>query len=197
MPLEEKYIYRPSSTDIDGRLDYNCGHCGRAVSGRVPNTYGNDRNNPSIRFSICPSCVKGSVWMNGIMIPGTNPGQNLEGLPNDVEAAYEEARKCFSIGAFTGCELLCRKILMHVGVDNGAQEGQSFVSYLNHLEQIGFITPPIKKWANLIRKFGNQSTHKLDPPDSKRSEGTLLFTMELLKIIYEMKFIANKFDPNP
>ena len=196
MPIEEKFIFCPGGSDPHSRLDYNCGHCGRAVTGRVVSSYGN-KDTPNIRFVICPSCINGSVWKGGILIPGFNPGQNLEGLPSEIEASYEEARRCFSINAFTGCELLCRKILMHVGVDNGAQEGQSFVSYLDHLEKIGFITPPIKNWADLIRKFGNQSTHKLDPPDKKRAEATLMFTMELLRIIYEMKHIAKKFDPNP
>ena len=196
MPIEEKFINRPSGSDDDARLDYNCGHCGRAVTGRVVSSYG-DRGNPTIRFLLCPSCINGSIWKGGIMIPSVNPGQNLEGLPSEIEASYQEARRCFSVSAFTGCELLCRKILMHVGVDNGAQEGQSFASYLDHIENIGFITPPIKDWADLIRKFGNQSTHKLDPPDQKRAETTLMFTMELLRIIYEMKHIAKKFNQNP
>lgn len=194
MPLEEKLINHVGRTEPQARFDFQCGHCNRYVSGRVVIIYGNNKDTPTIRFMICPSCTKGSVWIiNNKIIPGPKPGQNLEGLPIEVEAAYQEARKCFSISAFTACELLCRKIIMHVGVDKGAQEGLSFVSYLDHLEKKEYITPAIRDWADLIRKFGNQSTHKLASPDEKRTEATLMFTMELLRIIYEMEHIANRF----
>lgn len=194
MPLDEKLINYIGGTESHARFDYQCGHCNRYVSGRVVNIYGNNKDNPIIRFMICPSCLKGSVWMrDNKIIPGSKPGQNLEGLPVEVEAAYQEARKCFSISAFTACELLCRKIIMHVGVNKGAQEGQTFVSYLDHLENKGYITPTIRDWTDLIRQFGNQSTHKLASPDEKRTETTLMFTMELLRIIYEMEHIAAKF----
>lgn len=82
---------------------------------------------------------------------------------------------------------------MYVGVDKGAEEGENFISYINFLESEGYITPSIKEWANIIREFGNQSTHKLTPPDKERANATLFFTMELLRIIYEMKHVANKF----
>ena len=71
------------------------------------------------------------------------------------------------------------------------------LSYLNYLEDKGYITPTIKEWADVIRQIGNLSTHKLDPPNKERTEATLMFTMELLRIIYEMEHIANKFKRNP
>ncbi len=196
MPIHENLINQVGGTSPVSRIDYKCGHCDRLVSGRVVSIYSGQKStpeNPKIQFIICPSCVNGSVWNEGIIIPGTKPGNKLEGLPGEIEAAYQEARKCFSINAYTGCELLCRKILMYVGVDKGAEEGKRFVFYINFLESEGFITPSIKEWADLIREIGNQSTHELTPPDKERANATLIFTMELLRIIYEMKHVANKF----
>ena len=193
MPLDENLIKHLTGSDPKARIDYQCGYCNRYVTGRVLSFYGDNKNLPFIRFMICPSCLNGSVWKDNIIIPGSKPGENLEGLPPDVGAAYQEARNCFSVSAFTGCELLCRKIIMHIGVDKGAQEGQTFASYLDHLKSKGYITPPIEGWADLIRQFGNQSTHQLIPPDKKRTETTLNFTMVLLRIIYEMEYKAAKF----
>ncbi len=125
MPLDEKFIRYIGGSDIEARFDYQCGHCNRHISGRVVSIYGSE-----MRFMICPSCLKGSVWLpDKKLIPRSKPGQNLEGLPVEVEAAYQEVRKCYSISAFTACELLCRKILMHVGVDKGAQEGKALNSF--------------------------------------------------------------------
>jgi len=202
MPIDERSISHFGPSDHDARFDYKCGHCDRNVTGRVVCIY-NFRSSSdsilanSIRFLICPSCSMGSVWHRieekEDIIPGTKPGDKLEGLPNEIEKAYNEARKCFSIKAYTGCELLCRKILMYIGANKGAPEGQSFVSYLNFLEQEGYITPTIKTWADRIRQFGNMSTHELTPPDKSRTEATFRFTMVLLRIIYEMEHLSDQF----
>ena len=203
MPINENTISHLGPSDPVARFDYTCGHCDRNVTGRVVCTY--SFNFPPdtisisrIRFLICPSCSMGSVWhiinSEEYIIPGMKPGDKLEGLPTNIENSYNEARKCFSIQAYTACELLCRKILMYIGVDKGAPEGQSFVSYLDYLEQEGYITPTIKTWADRIRQFGNLSTHVLSPPDKSRTEATFKFTMVLLRIIYEMEHLSDQFE---
>jgi hypothetical protein len=98
-----------------------------------------------------------------------------------------------SVNAYTACELLCRKILMHVAVDKGGKEGESFATYLTYLQNAGYITPSMKGWVDLIRQHGNKATHEIDPPDSKRAEGTLMFTGELLRVIYEMEHLASQY----
>ena len=51
----------------------------------------------------------------------------------------------------------------------------------------------MKKWVDLIRTNGNQTTHELSNPDKKYAEGTLMFTAELLRLIYEMEYISNQY----
>ena len=82
-----------------------------------------------------------------------------QGVPEDTNQAYNEARTCFSVNSFTACKLLCRKILMHIAVDKGAQSGDKFEKYINYLENQGFVSPPMKDWVNLIRVNGNEATH--------------------------------------
>jgi Domain of unknown function (DUF4145) len=67
--------------------------------------------------------------------------------------------------------------------------------YLGALESAGYITPPMKRWVDLIRKHGNDSTHKLESPDNARAESTVMFTAELLRIIYEMDHMASTYVP--
>ena len=98
-----------------------------------------------------------------------------------------------SVNAFTAAELICRTILMHVAVDKGAPEGESFAAYLAFLETHGYVTPPMKGWVDLIRMHGNASTHKLASPDKTRAESTTMFTAELLRLVYEMDFMAKKY----
>jgi hypothetical protein len=100
-----------------------------------------------------------------------------------------------SVTAFTACELICRKILMHIAVEKGAKEGETFASYLTHLETQGYVTPPMKSWVDLIRQHGNKATHKIESPDKGRAESTLMFTAELLRLTYEMDYLARKYTP--
>jgi Domain of unknown function (DUF4145) len=200
MGLEEIRIYNVGGTENDARFDYICGHCGHLVSGRVVAGYrkkannGKGKNYSDIMFILCTSCAKGSVWLSdGTIIPGNSPAEALQGLTPEVNAAWEEARNCFAINAFTGCELLCRKILMSIGVDKGADEGKSFKYYINYIEQQKYITPPMKPWADRIRLNANDTTHKLAPPDRKHCEDTLMFTKQLLVLVYVMENEAKNY----
>jgi len=99
------------------------------------------------------------------------------------------------VNAFTATEAVCRKILMHIAVDKGAKEGQTFASYIDHLEKAGYVTPPMHEWVKLIKDHGNEAQHQLRSPERQRAESTLLFTAQLLRSVYEMGHIAARFKP--
>ncbi len=188
-----KYTHKPDGTTDDAWSAYVCGHCGTKVSGAVVARF----HGGNTYWLMCPECERGSVYTNGKIFPGVAFGPTLQGLPKDVAESYEEARRCMSVNAFTASELICRKILMHVAADKGAKEGEAFGAYLTHLESAGYITPPMKKWVDLIRKHGNDSTHRLEPPDKTRAESTVMLTAELLRVVYEMEHMASKYVPAP
>ena len=189
-----RHIAKPDGSTDEGWDTYVCGHCNTRVTGAVVATY--SWNKPPVitnKWVLCPNCSLGSVIVNGGVFPGSPFGPRLQWLPDDVETAYEETRRCMEVSAYTAAELLCRKILMHVAVDKGAKEGESFASYLSHLENNGYVTPPMKKWIDLIRKNGNRATHKLEPTEKGRAHSTVMFTAELLRLTYEMEYLANRY----
>ena len=169
---------------------YQCPHCSQQVAGAVLVVAGD-----GTMWLRCPSCTGGAVQVDGVVYPSEPFGPQVEGLLGDVADAYEEARVCMGVGAHTAVELICRKILMHVAADKGAPAGQTFVEYVNHLEGAGYITPPMKPWVDLIRKHGNVATHELPRSDQQRAENTFMFTAELLRLIYEMDYMAQKYIP--
>lgn len=191
-----KSVTKHDGHSSDSWHTYTCGHCNTKVSGAV--VCGYYQKDPSVIWLWCTNCGDGSVLAkDGNVYPGVPFGPNIEGLSDDIAKAYAEARNCMSFKAFTSCELICRKILMHVAVEKGAKEEDSFVSYINHLESTGFITPPMKKWVDLIRDHGNKSTHTLEAADKSRAESTLMFTAELLRLIYEMEYVSDKYCNKP
>jgi hypothetical protein len=169
-------------------FQYYCAHCDSQVSGAVIGRY----DHTATKLLFCPTCLKGSVYVAGVISPSAKFGATLEGLPPDVASAYDEARRCMSVNAYVASELICRKILMHIAVDKGAKEGESFVSYLNHLEAKGYITLPIKGWADTIRQNANEATHELKVISRQRAEATVIFTVELLRLVYEMEYLNSK-----
>ena len=175
---------------------FQCGHCNVATTGYTVAQYPTKQG--TIKWLLCTNCGNGSVQNNDASIlPGAMYGPNLQGIPPDAVSAYTESRKCLSVGAYTACELICRKILMHIAVDKGAPEGDTFKNYLTFLETQGYITKPMKAWVELIKEHGNSSTHKLPSPDKPRAENTLMFTAELLRLVYEMEHIAKQYVPQP
>jgi hypothetical protein len=150
---------------------YRCGHCGAGVSGAVV------AHQSPINWLQCTGCGDGSVQdERGDVHPGLMFGPSIEDLPKGVADAYDEARRCMSVSAYMGADLICRTILMHVGVEKGAKEGKPFASYLKHLEAEGYIAPAMKSWVDLIRQHGNKAGHSLEPATRERAEGTVMFT---------------------
>jgi hypothetical protein len=188
-------VKHPDYREEESRRSYTCGHCNRPVSGVIVSNYVTVLG--KVEWVLCTNCGYGSVINDGRLYPGETFGNLIEGLPKDVLGAYSEARNCISVEAYTASELICRKILMHVAVEKGAKEKESFESYLTYLGQKGYITPPMIKWVDVIRQNGGKATHLIEAPDRKRAEGTLMFTAELLRIIYEMDYLASKYTPKP
>ncbi|MEU5525412.1 DUF4145 domain-containing protein [Micromonospora chersina] len=181
-------------SDKDAHLPYMCPHCGRDVVAAVI-AFVHEAHYPVVAWTRCPGCHKGVVFNDGVAAPRGIAGENVDGLPTEVEAAYREARETAGIAAFTSCELMCRKILMHIAVDKGAEEGKTFIQYLDHLTTTGYITPPMRPWLDLIRTHGNSSTHRLQSASKERALNTLAFTTQLLRLVYEMDHRAQAHIP--
>ncbi|WP_405807154.1 DUF4145 domain-containing protein [Streptomyces sp. NBC_00210] len=180
-------------SDANSYRSMNCGHCSRDVVAAVIAMHPGQMTS----WTTCPSCNGGTVFSGEIQYPGPKVGGDVDGLPGDVSQAYQEARACASVAAYTAAEVMCRKILMHVAVDKGAEAGKSFAFYLTYLGDQGYVTPPMKPWVEVIRKNGNIAVHEIPATDKERALGTLIFTEQLLRMVYLMEHLANKYAPGP
>lgn len=165
-----------------GTRQFRCGHCGFNVA----NDKGFFHNDPTRRLYLCPNCDKPTYFegMN-IQLPGVVPGNEVEHLPEPLEQLYREARNCCAVGAYTASVLASRKMLMNIGVQQGAKEGEKFIEYIDHLAQNGYIPPNGRGWVDHIRKKGNEATHEIALMGQSDAEELIAFTEMLLKFIYE------------
>lgn len=163
---------------------YRCGFCSNMIASSSGFFSGQGQF-----IYLCTHCYSPTYWGRGKpQLPGLLPGNSVAHLPDNIELLYNEARQCAAAGAFTGSVLLCRKLLMNIGVTQGAAEGQSFISYVNHLAEIGFIPPNGRGWVDHIRKKGNEATHEIALMNKEDAEELINFSEMLMKFIYEFPY---------
>jgi hypothetical protein len=100
-----------------------------------------------------------------------------------------------TVNSFTSVVLTCRKLLMHVAVEKGAQAGKTFLEYVDYLAQKGYVPPDGKGWVDYIRTKGNEANHEIKVMSSGDASDLITFLEMLLKFVYE--FPAKVQPPSP
>lgn len=161
---------------------FNCGFCGSLVGAHK----GYAGSHPGRTIYICPNCSMPVLFdERGRQHPLPAPGQPVKHLPEALEALYDEARRCVAAAAPTAAVLACRKLLMNIGVAQGAPEGATFIAYVDHLSQAGFVPPNGRHWVDHIRKKGNEANHEIALMSQSDAEELIDFIEMLLKFVYE------------
>lgn len=177
---------------------YTCGHCSNNISSEIGYRFFKDIQGKSvfsgISIYICHTCHCPTFFdENKSQTPGELAGKSVRFIVDDeVEQIYNEARKCYSVGAYTSAVMCSRKLLMNISVSQGAKEGLTFADYVNYLNDSNFIPPNGKNWVDSIRKLGNEANHKIDVKTKLEASRIIGFTEMLLRFIYELPGIMGE-----
>ena len=170
-------------------MKFVCGFCNTSVSsikGYKLGAHSDGSGGQAGAAYICPNCGGPSFFPpNGSRYPMPALGSPVPHVPNELNALYEEARRCSSQNCFTGAVLLCRKMLMNIAVQQGAAEGLKFIEYVSFLSDKGFVPPNGKHWVDHIRKKGNEATHEIAIMVEQDAKELVTFVEMLLRFIYE------------
>lgn len=177
-----------------GSRNYICGYCGQQVGSN--RGYALKYHSSNYAIYLCPYCGRPSYMENGIMTPGSAYGQPISNLPDTVQSLYDEARKSYQVGAFTGVILICRKILANVAVFYGAKDGQRFVKYVDYLVDNGYVPQKSRDWVDKIRLEGNSATHNHTAKNKDDAQRILDFAQMLLLINFKFNSDYNKNESN-
>lgn len=171
--------------------DFECGYCGRHTSSDKglmlrnhsrPSQRSQDSNNG---VYICTYCQMPTLKWDDIQVPGNRYGEDVKNVPELIITLYDETRNSFAANAFTAVILLSRKILMHISVELGAEEGKNFKHYVDYLEKENHITANSKPWVDFIRDKGNQSNHEIEISTKEEAELMIKFIEMILKNNFE------------
>ena len=173
---------------IDNK-SFICGYCGNQVASDRGYKIGHHKDASGSQVGgvyICPNCNGPNfIDLKNIWHPGSSFGHSVQNVPNELNMLYEESRVCHKELCFTASVLLCRKILMHIAVEQGAKTNLKFIEYVDYLSDKGYIPPNGKKWVDHIRKKGNEATHEIKIMNEQDSKDLISFTEMMLKFLYE------------
>ena len=164
---------------------YICSFCGNPLASTVgwKGTVGDLQ----AFILICHHCTRPTFMdFDGEQIPNVKFGGDVQDISDSlVLQIYDEARKVMSVGGHTAAVLCCRKLLMHIAVDKGADKGKNFVYYVEYLSGKNYVPPDAKDWVDLIRKSGNEATHEIVIKGREDAEDIISFVEMILKLVYE------------
>ena len=188
-------------TDSIPNHSYPCGWCGK----HVPSNKGWEgqpiplfQGRLTCRICICPECTRPTIFERSLgntkvqMIPIPKPDRPMKNFSLEIKNAYTEAHKCFWYKAPTAAVMMCRKLLMHVAVDQGAKENLNYAEYVSFLKKKGYVPPTAYKMVDLVREIGNDANHELKSVDLTEAKNLLSFMEILLASIYEFNDESEK-----
>jgi len=165
--------------------DYICGYCGRDITSNKG--YRVEGSNETIY--ICHNC-SGATYFDIYrkQTPGNLFGKEFElDIPKDINELYNEARECYSVRAYSAVSMCCRKLLMHIAVECGADENLRFIEYVNYLDRENYIPKKSKKWVDIIRSKGNETTHEIKICTEEEAKQLIKFIEIIITLIYEIE----------
>ncbi|MEX2288219.1 MAG: DUF4145 domain-containing protein [Planctomycetaceae bacterium] len=118
-------------------------------------------------------------------MPAVMLGNDVRGVEETVQAIYDEARKATGAGAYTAAVLCCRKLLMHIAVEKGADPDLKVFEFVQYLLDKHYITADAAEWVDHIRDRGNEANHQIVIMDEDDAEELISFCEMLLRVIYE------------
>jgi len=160
---------------------FTCGFCGSVVGP----SFGFEYETQFREIFICPTCDRPNYFESNDQTPTPLLGNKVENVPDEINNLYNEARACTGASAFTAAVMACRKILMHIAVDKGAEEGKHFIEYVQYLSDNHYVPPGGKDWVDHIRNKGNEANHEIAMMSKDDALDLITFSEMLLKFIYE------------
>lgn len=117
----------------------------------------------------------------------------LDGVPNMIKSAYDQAARSFSASLSEPCVLMCRKCL-EMTCNNFGAKGRDLSSKLQGLFDGGHIDNRLLGWAHEIRLLGNEAAHAPGTKVTKRDARDVLdFTEAILIYVFSLASRFNAF----
>ncbi|GAA3149578.1 hypothetical protein GCM10017687_78820 [Streptomyces echinatus] len=200
----------------DGRIGSECsvfcGHCQSQAKGSVVGALAD--NDPPVSQGLylvqCGKCRRGVLVEGDFVVLPFGRDENDYAyqlstlwpkahftlshlIPGALQRAYEEARTCYSAGAYTAAAAMVRRTLEGVCADQGVT-AKVLMRALQELRDAGKIEGRLFDWAQALRVLGNQGAHFTGQDvDREDAADALALCEALLDYIYVLTIRYDEF----
>lgn len=146
-------------------------------------------------MGVCNNCKELClVYDNGVRVyPHPLPSSTDNRIPEELKRDLDEAKLCYSIGAYRGCAVLARRVIQVCCIDKGADKNKKLYQQIEEIYEKRVITEDIKNWTTAIRWIGNDAAHpSSNIVESNEAEDVLKLAEQFLHIVYVATAIAKE-----
>ncbi len=139
----------------------------------------------------CPACggmIVAEVDGNGHIMaayPKETGEWEVDHLPPDVRTDWGEAVKVYRVGANASAVVACGRTLEAAADARGVTRG-TLGQRVAKMQQEGLITTEFKGAMSYVRLIRNIGAHAGRPVRRESAEGTMLFTQQALRLLFEV-----------
>lgn len=174
------------SIGTGGARAFICWNCSKEIASEKYYHSSDNAGNFMSYIYICPNCNAPLISDDeDKQIILSLPGIEIEKIPADINIIYNEIRKSMQSNCFNGAIMLMRKLIMHIAVEEGAEEGKKFIEYIDYLCEEGIVPKKSKNKANSVRTLGNSTNHEIEARTKEEAQNCFEFIELLLKVNYE------------
>ena len=118
--------------------EVQCGYCGSIVAPHMGYKIKQENQTGMTIAYIyeCPHCKNPIIYFcrTKTIIPGNMFGRDIKSLPDNIQTLYSECRTCYANQCYTASQMIARTLLMHIAVEQGADENKTFAYYVDYLD---------------------------------------------------------------
>lgn len=143
-------------------------------------------------IGVCNACDEPVLVLNrgDKVYPTPLPKPSEQDIPAEIRADLDEAKICFSAGAYRAAAVMARRTMQVAAIEKGAT-GDKLVAQVHELKQAGKITADLKEWADAVRWVGNDAAHPTGSPVTKDdAEDVLHLAEQFLHVLYVAPALA-------
>ena len=143
-------------------------------------------------IGVCNACCDPVLVLNkgNKVYPPPLPKPTEKDIPELIRADLNEAKICFSTGAYRASAVMARRAMQVASLEKGAT-GDKLVSQIAQLQQNGKITTDLKEWADAVRWVGNDAAHPNGVQVTKDdAEDVLHLAEQFLHVLYVAPALA-------
>lgn len=175
-----------------------CPHCGAAptafVQAREPSRVPGRGGERKWRLATCPACGGAAAFETTPNnadhyirhVPQAAVDEwSVSHLEEDVERDWGEAIRVYKVEAFEAAVVMCGRTLEAAAEKLGI-EGRSLQARINKMLDQDLITSSFGDAMDYVRLIRNVGAHAGQPVSAASAEGTMRFTQQALRLLFEV-----------